>query len=77
MAKLSQAMAKGVITLISVYQYCLSPLLGQRCRFDPVCSLYAKKALSRFGLWKGSFLALKRLSRCHPFSAGGDDPVID
>jgi putative membrane protein insertion efficiency factor len=75
MATISQTMAKGVIALISVYQYCISPLLGHHCRFSPACSLYAKTAITKFGLGKGSLLAVKRLSRCHPFSAGGVDPI--
>ena len=75
MATIGQAMAKGVIALITVYRYCLSPFIGHHCRFTPSCSLYAKEAISKFGLRKGSVLTLKRLSRCHPFSAGGVDPL--
>jgi putative membrane protein insertion efficiency factor len=58
--------------LIRVYQWTLSPLLGARCRFYPSCSCYAHEAIERHGA-----LAVKRLSRCHPLSAGGYDPVPD
>ena len=61
--------------LIRVYRYALSPLLGPRCRFYPSCSEYASEALLRHGLAAGLWLALRRLSRCHPWHPGGVDPV--
>jgi len=61
--------------LIRIYQWTVSPLLGPRCRFYPSCSQYAHEALLRFGLLRGGWLALKRLGRCHPWHAGGIDPV--
>ncbi len=61
--------------LIRIYQWTVSPLLGPRCRFYPSCSQYAHEALLRFGLVRGGWLALKRLGRCHPWHAGGIDPV--
>ena len=61
--------------LIRVYQWTISPMLGARCRFYPSCSCYAHEALERHGALAGTWLAAKRLSRCHPFSAGGYDPV--
>jgi putative membrane protein insertion efficiency factor len=63
------------IFLIRTYQRLLSPLLGQRCRFYPSCSQYAIEAIDRFGTLKGSWLSLRRLSRCHPLHPGGLDPV--
>lgn len=63
------------IFLIRVYQYTLSPFIGQGCRFEPTCSNYAIDALKKYGLFKGSWLAAKRISRCHPFNDGGYDPV--
>lgn len=63
--------------LIAAYRVAISPLLGPRCRFYPSCSAYALKAIERFGAVKGSWLTAKRLSRCHPFNAGGYDPVPD
>ena len=61
--------------LISCYQICLSPFLGDNCRFYPSCSAYAKEALAVHGVMKGSYLAVLRLSRCHPWHEGGADPV--
>lgn len=70
--------APGVIlatVLIRVYQWTLSPLLGPRCRFHPSCSNYALEAITRFGMLRGLWLALKRLGRCHPWHPVGFDPV--
>ena len=61
--------------LIRGYQRLLSPLLPPSCRFYPSCSQYALEALNRHGALKGSWLAARRLARCHPFNAGGFDPV--
>jgi hypothetical protein len=60
-----------------VYQRLISPLFGSHCRFHPTCSEYAVRAIRRFGLFKGTWLAAKRLSRCHPWSEGGLDDVPD
>jgi hypothetical protein len=68
-------MRRILIGFIMVYRYVLSPFIGQHCRFTPTCSEYAVQAIDRFGAIKGSWLALRRLSRCHPFHAGGLDPV--
>ncbi len=62
-------------TLIRLYQWTLSPMLGPKCRFHPSCSHYALEALRRFGFWRGSWLALCRIARCHPLHPGGFDPV--
>jgi uncharacterized protein len=61
--------------LIRLYQWTVSPLLGPRCRFYPSCSQYALEAMLRFGVLAGSWLALKRLARCHPWHPGGFDPL--
>ncbi len=66
---------RPVILLIQAYQYFISPLLGARCRFYPTCSEYAVEAIKIHGTLKGSYLALKRLLKCHPFHAGGVDLV--
>ncbi|MBO0723089.1 MAG: membrane protein insertion efficiency factor YidD [Blastocatellia bacterium] len=63
------------IFIIRIYKYTLSPLLPPTCRFTPSCSEYALEAISKYGFWKGSYLGLKRLLRCHPFCPGGYDPV--
>ena len=61
--------------LIRVYQLVVSPILGPTCRFEPSCSHYAMTAIERYGVPRGSLLALKRILRCHPWNAGGFDPV--
>ncbi len=61
--------------LIRSYKYLISPLLPPSCRFYPSCSCYAEDALRKYGFIKGSWLAIKRVCKCHPFSAGGYDPV--
>lgn len=61
--------------LIRVYQRAVSPLLPAACRFYPSCSAYAATALERYGAVKGSYLAARRLLRCHPLCEGGVDPV--
>jgi uncharacterized protein len=60
---------------IRLYQLGLAPVLGNNCRFDPTCSHYAMEAISRHGPWRGGMLALGRIARCHPWHAGGHDPV--
>lgn len=64
-----------LISLIRAYQFLLSPWLGNQCRFYPTCSAYAIEAIQLHGGVKGSWLAAKRLGRCHPWCAGGFDPV--
>ncbi|MGH6634760.1 MAG: membrane protein insertion efficiency factor YidD [Gammaproteobacteria bacterium] len=61
--------------LIRGYQYWISPLLGRHCRFWPSCSEYARQAIERYGLWRGGWLGVKRICRCHPWHPGGYDPV--
>ncbi|MCI0336131.1 MAG: membrane protein insertion efficiency factor YidD [Acidobacteria bacterium] len=63
------------IYILRIYKYTVSPLLPPSCRFTPTCSEYAVEAISKYGFWKGFVLSMKRLSRCHPFCAGGYDPV--
>ncbi|MBF0183836.1 MAG: membrane protein insertion efficiency factor YidD [Magnetococcales bacterium] len=64
-----------LIGLIRIYRYVLSPILPQSCRFFPSCSEYALEAVQRYGGWRGGWLALKRLLRCHPYHPGGFDPI--
>ena len=63
-----------LIGLIRVYQYTLSPLLGNVCRFEPSCSRYMVESLKKYGLVRGLARGLRRLSRCHPWNPGGYDP---
>lgn len=70
-------MRQLLIALIKVYRLTLSPYLGQHCRFSPTCSCYGIEALERHGALRGTWLTLRRLGRCHPWSAGGYDPVPD
>ena len=67
--------ALPLLGLVRAYQKVVSPLLPPSCRFYPSCSAYAATALERHGALKGSWLAARRLSRCHPFHPGGVDPV--
>jgi putative membrane protein insertion efficiency factor len=64
-----------LIALVRGYQIVLSPLLPAACRYYPSCSTYAVEALEKYGALRGSWLAIKRIGRCHPFRAGGYDPV--
>jgi putative membrane protein insertion efficiency factor len=67
--------ARILIFGIEVYRVTLSPILGGHCRFEPSCSIYAKEALRRHGAGRGSWLTLRRILRCQPFSTPGLDPV--
>lgn len=67
--------ARGVVGLIRLYQAYLSPLKGATCRYRPTCSEYAAEAVARYGAARGLWLAAWRVCRCHPFHAGGYDPV--
>ncbi len=75
MAKITKPLEILLISLIKAYQYLISPVLGQRCRFYPSCSKYAELALRKHGLFRGLYLTIKRVLRCHPFCSGGFDPV--
>ena len=71
---LSRVVTDLLLGLIWLYQKLISPLLGPSCRFQPTCSSYAKTCLSTHGPLRGSWLAVKRIARCHPFTPGGYDP---
>jgi uncharacterized protein len=62
-------------SLIRLYRYLISPLLGPNCRFYPSCSCYAEEALTQHGVLRGLYLTVRRLLRCHPWHPGGYDPV--
>jgi putative membrane protein insertion efficiency factor len=75
MRSLLKILSVPLILLVKLYQVILSPMLGPKCRYTPTCSTYAIQALQKYGAWKGSWLAIKRLSRCHPWGGQGYDPV--
>lgn len=68
-------MSRLLLGLIRAYRYALSPWWGRSCRFTPTCSEYAAEAIERHGALHGSWLAIRRIGRCHPWHAGGFDPV--
>lgn len=73
---LRKVLAAPFILLIKFYQVCISPLKGgPTCRFTPTCSQYALEAIRKYGPFKGGWLALKRILRCHPWGGSGYDPV--
>ena len=63
------------IGLIKIYQWVISPWLGPKCRYTPTCSQYSLQAFKKYGLLKGFWLSVKRISRCHPWGGSGYDPV--
>ena len=71
----SKALAWPLIQLVRLYRLAISPWLGANCRFDPTCSSYTIEALQTHGLFKGAWLAAKRIGRCHPWGGSGYDPV--
>lgn len=69
-------MLKKIFILpIKFYQYVISPLIGPRCRFQPTCSHYMVEAIMEWGIFKGTWLGLKRIGKCHPWGPHGHDPV--
>lgn len=68
-------LAVPFIIIIKCYQYIISPLLGPKCRYTPTCSEYSLQAFKKYGIFKGFWLAIKRISSCHPWGGHGHDPV--
>ncbi|MCD5416587.1 membrane protein insertion efficiency factor YidD [Candidatus Bipolaricaulota bacterium] len=66
---------RSILKTIALYQRFISPLIPPRCRFYPTCSHYGVEAIEQHGLFRGGYLTLRRLLRCHPFHPGGFDPV--
>jgi len=72
---ITQGLSWVLIAPIRFYQMAISPLLGPSCRYTPTCSQYAKEAIMKYGPFKGLWLAIKRILRCHPWGGSGYDPV--
>ena len=72
---IGRVLAWPLLGLVWLYRYAISPLLGSNCRYQPSCSAYAEEALRRYGAFKGGWLVLKRIGRCHPWGGSGYDPV--
>ena len=68
-------MRKLAILLIRIYKYAISPYFASSCGYTPSCSSYAIESIERFGIFKGSWLAICRIGRCHPWGGDGHDPV--
>tara|TARA_B100001113_G_scaffold171897_1_gene140679 strand:- start:205 stop:435 length:231 start_codon:yes stop_codon:yes gene_type:complete len=75
MTKISKILALPFITIIRLYRIFISPLLGSNCRHTPTCSEYGIIALKKYGVFKGSFLTVKRIIKCNSLFKGGYDPV--
>lgn len=75
MKVLYKILALPFLGLIKLYQYIISPYLGPKCRFTPTCSHYAYEAFSKYGIFKGFWLSVKRIGKCHPMGGHGYDPV--
>ncbi|MBA2746614.1 MAG: membrane protein insertion efficiency factor YidD [Flavisolibacter sp.] len=75
MENLFKILALPFILLIRIYQLVISPWLGPKCRFTPTCSHYGIEAFKKYGLFKGMWLTVRRIGRCHPWGGHGNDPV--
>ena len=75
MRYISLLLKKILLLLVKFYQFYISPLFPPTCRFTPTCSAYFIQAVEKYGPFKGTYLGIKRILRCHPFSKGGYDPL--
>ena len=74
---LGRLLAWPLLVLVTIYRYTISPFLGDNCRYQPSCSQYTIEALRKHGAFRGSWLAARRIARCHPWGGSGYDPVPD
>ena len=72
---IGRVLAWPLLGLVWIYRNAISPLIGANCRFQPTCSKYAEEALRKHGAFKGGWLAIRRIGRCHPWGGSGYDPV--
>ena len=72
---IGRVLAWPLLGLVWLYRYVISPLIGANCRYQPTCSAYAEEALRKHGAFRGTWLTIKRVSRCHPWGGSGYDPV--
>ena len=72
---MKQVLSMILLFLIYLYQHLISPLIPARCRYIPTCSNYSKECIIKYGPFKGSFLTLKRILKCHPWGGTGHDPI--
>ena len=75
MRYISLLLKKILLLLVKFYQFYISPLFPPTCRFTPTCSAYFIQAVEKYGAFKGTYLGIKRILRCHPWSKGGYDPL--
>jgi uncharacterized protein len=75
MNRLNQLLVYLSVKLIHLYRLILSPIIGNQCRFYPSCSRYTEESLITHGFWRGTYLGVIRLLKCHPWHPGGEDPV--
>jgi uncharacterized protein len=72
---LQKILSYPFLLLIKIYQLIISPILGPKCRFTPTCSQYSAEALKKYGIFRGTWLSVKRIARCRPGGGSGYDPV--
>jgi uncharacterized protein len=75
MKAILRILAWPFLLLIKIYQWVISPLLGPKCRFTPTCSHYSAEVFKKYGLFKGFWLSINRIRKCHPWGGSGYDPV--
>ena len=73
---ITRLVQRGLLGLIYLYRWTLGPFMGGQCRYHPTCSAYGLEAVREWGPWRGGWMTVKRIARCHPWAKGGIDPVM-